>query len=74
MNERMAFRDFGTAMGIRCYDYKSSSAIWEALAERIVETWDEGDDLLESTPAELQPITMMMYAAALEPGGKTTLQ
>ncbi len=57
-------------MGLRCYDYKKSSAVWEALAEYITDSWNQYDTLLEDTPPELQGITMVMYCAALEPGGK----
>lgn len=68
LESRTPSRDFVTAMGVKCYDYKTSSAIWEALADRIIETWDEDEDLFESTPEKLQAFTMVTYASAMEPG------
>ena len=70
LESRTASREFVTAMGVKCYDYKTSSAIWEALADRIIETWDEDEDLFESTPEKLQAFTMVTYASAMEPGGE----
>jgi hypothetical protein len=62
---RLAFREFGTCMGIRCHDRGQE---WIERYERIMSIWDK-PDLMKSTPKQLQAITMVMFASALIPGG-----
>jgi hypothetical protein len=68
---RLAFREFGTAMGIRCHHEAGSHDEWDLRAARIVSTWEERGlpGKLASTPERLQPITLVMYASAILPGG-----
>lgn len=74
VDRRLAFREFGTCLGIRC---ALGQPDWDKEAERIIAAWEEtgvvpvpqgrgggGINLLD----ELQPITLVMYAAALNPG------
>ncbi|GKZ32125.1 hypothetical protein AbraIFM66950_001284 [Aspergillus brasiliensis] len=70
---RLAFREFGAAMGIRCVAEqqaeKDTAVDLKVYADRIVDFWapymagEEEDDL-----EDLRPITQVMYAAALFPG------
>lgn len=66
MQRRLAFREFGTALGIGCY--RNSDDYLQSRATEIVTSWEKHIETL--TPDELRPITMVMYAAALVPGGK----
>jgi hypothetical protein len=65
---RLAFREFGTCLGLECYgaDEKLRQGV-----EAIVNFWTTY--LEESTDEDLRPITLVMYAAALIPGGKSCL-
>ena len=63
---RLAFREFGTCMGIGCYDRGEE---WSQRAERIMSAWQKRN-LMTSTSEQLQAITMVMFASALIPGGK----
>ncbi|KAH9899170.1 hypothetical protein C8Q73DRAFT_678795 [Cubamyces lactineus] len=82
---RLAFREFGTCLGVRCLATKSTSqssgtaaveggespekAYWEAFVERVLGTWAPSVDVDPPlVPEKLQPITLVMYAAALIPG------
>lgn len=68
MRQRLAFREFGTVLGIKCDTSDSSLG---KQAERIIGQWQK---FMESeTPDDLRAITMVMYAAALVPGGKSRL-
>ncbi|RFU24682.1 hypothetical protein B7463_g11655, partial [Scytalidium lignicola] len=60
---RLAFRDFGACMGIKCSPEASSNL--KEQAEELINKWEVA---LASTPGELKPITQVMYAAALIPG------
>ena len=62
---RLAFREFGTCLGIGCH-YKGER--WSDRAQKILSAW-QARDLMASTPKQLQPITMVMFATALLPGG-----
>ena len=76
---RLAFREFGTCLGVQCHCTAAAEGsaagkektYWDQLVEKIVTTWAPS---LEKDPAavklKLQPITMTMYATALDPGGK----
>lgn len=62
---RLAFREFGTCMGMGCWANRNSLlAGWKA---EILSSWE--NVLKTETPEDLRPITQVMYAAALIPGG-----
>ncbi|KIX10153.1 uncharacterized protein Z518_01234 [Rhinocladiella mackenziei CBS 650.93] len=75
---RLAFREFGTALGVRCALGSASGTQADpqvqGLPDHICETWE--NEGLVPTPttqqkgrmAELMPITAVMYASALIPG------
>ncbi|EON61868.1 hypothetical protein W97_01086 [Coniosporium apollinis CBS 100218] len=74
VRRRLAFREFGTAMGMRC---AMEGREWDEKAERITGAWERAG--VVPTPDgsgaagmnaedELVPITLVMYAAALIPG------
>lgn len=69
------FKDFSVALGIRCYDYSKSSAVWEGIADNIMLAY--GGDLeggvLASHEAGNKATNLVMYAAAVEPGGEFNL-
>ncbi|KAL2848606.1 hypothetical protein BJX68DRAFT_267472 [Aspergillus pseudodeflectus] len=82
---RLAFREFGTALGIKCMSSqdpeKERSVDLRAYADRILENWAStmeislGDERMNhNTPAGMKAITRVMYAAALVPGGEFTLR
>jgi hypothetical protein len=63
ISRRLAFREFGTCMGLECY------GVDEGLRGRVgavVDFWRQ--HLAQSTDQDLRPITLVMYAAALIPG------
>lgn len=68
--KRLPFRDFGTAMGIRCYDYSKSSAMWEGLADNVILAYSDPETgvLGNGNQDGLKAINLVMFAAALEPG------
>ncbi|KZF19261.1 hypothetical protein L228DRAFT_241921 [Xylona heveae TC161] len=70
---RLAFREFGTCLGIRSHNLGPG---WDARARQITSAWERAK--LVPDPAEehksglmnkLLPITLVMYATALYPGG-----
>lgn len=69
---RLAFREFGTCLGIKCYYREGSQGIESeellARAEEIITAWEKYIE--GSTPEDLKPITRVMYATALIPGGE----
>lgn len=75
---RLAFREFGAAMGIRCVAEqqaeKDTAVDLKVYADQIVDFWapymagEEEDDI-----EDLRPITQVMYASALIPGGEFTI-
>lgn len=74
IRRRLAFREFGTAMGIRCA--KGEDEGWIEKADLVTAEWRDAG-LLEGTGLtsvnsgkDLQPITLVMYAAAMIPGGE----
>jgi hypothetical protein len=84
---RLAFREFGTCLGIRCGAELAASEkereLWERRADSITQQWesagivpvpDETTRLTSHNSADhLMPITLVMYAAALIPGGEIYL-
>lgn len=65
---RLTFREFGTCLGIGCYgndEYLASKAV------AVVKFWEEYME--EETADDLRPITLVMYAAALIPGGELNI-
>ncbi|RJE18246.1 hypothetical protein PHISCL_09420 [Aspergillus sclerotialis] len=72
---RLAFREFGTALGIQCQSEQStekeSAVDLKTYADSIITAWDPYMELSISsglTPDDLRPITRVMYATALIPG------
>ncbi|KAK3295524.1 PrpF protein-domain-containing protein [Chaetomium fimeti] len=64
-SRRLAFREFGTCLGLECYgaDEGMKNGV-----EAVVNFWHHY--LEESTDEDLRPISLVMYAAALIPGGE----
>jgi hypothetical protein len=79
VQRRLAFREFGTCLGIRC---GTSGEEWDDRAEKITSTWEsagvvpgrgkESGTASRNAFDDLLPITLVMYAAALNPGGMLT--
>ena len=76
IERRLAFREFGTALGVQCQD--ATEGEWIDRADSITTMWRDAG-LFEgswksrvNTDHDLAPITLVMYAAALVPGGKLT--
>ncbi|KAL4911337.1 hypothetical protein BDW74DRAFT_172799 [Aspergillus multicolor] len=75
MKYRLAFREFGTALGLRCMaeheTEKERSGGLRAYSDQILEAWRTTMDASigkDATPEDLRPITRVMYVAALIPG------
>ena len=75
---RGASREFGTGLGIRChietreilYGLSLRGNEWEGYTEMILLAWELNIDHGSTyTPAPLVPITLVMCASALIPGG-----
>lgn len=62
-SRRLAFREFGTCLGIQCY---GATEYLHARVASIIEFWERY--LEESMDEDLRPISLVMYAAALIPG------
>ncbi|GAB1320125.1 hypothetical protein MFIFM68171_10335 [Madurella fahalii] len=62
-SHRLAFREFGTCLGLECYGADDNL---KAGVEAVVNFWT--NYLEGSTDEDLRPITLVMYAAALLPG------
>jgi hypothetical protein len=79
VQRRLAFREFGTCLGIQC---GTAGEEWDARAENITSTWEnagvvpspdkESRTTSRNAIDDLLPITLVMYAAALNPGGMLT--
>lgn len=74
---RLAFREFGTAMGAACQAEQSTekdlAVDLKSYADAIITAWDSQMELTLYSDApedDLRPITKVMYASALLPGGK----
>ena len=63
---RLAFRDFGTCLGVGCYGNDDYLQDWVG---EIISFWEKH---MSQTAGDLRPITQVMYAAALIPGGQFT--
>ncbi|KAL6233401.1 hypothetical protein BDW75DRAFT_191011 [Aspergillus navahoensis] len=77
MKYRLAFREFGTALGLRCMAEqeveKERAVDLKAYSDQILDVWRpvmEASLSADAMPEDLKPITRVMYAAALIPGGK----
>lgn len=79
---RLAFREFGTSLGISCHYGKSAdperSIDLKTYSDAIIESWEpymklslRGDGYLLAD--DLRPITRVMYSSALIPGGEHPL-
>ncbi|PYH88666.1 hypothetical protein BO71DRAFT_413920 [Aspergillus ellipticus CBS 707.79] len=76
ITSRLAFREFGTCLGLRCLaeqeSQKDRAEELKAYADAILDCWEphvgSSSSSSDITPADLQPITQVMYAAALIPG------
>jgi hypothetical protein len=75
-SHRLAFRDFGLALGMRCGLARGDEK-WTERADSIVESWEEaglvpelrdGNDAGMNAEADLTPISCVMYSAAVIPG------
>ena len=62
--ERLAFREFGACLGVECY---GGDAEQQGLVDELVAFWER---YAEQQEEELRPISQVMYAAALIPGGE----
>ena len=73
MRFRLAFREFGTCLGIGCTfgpgNGTEDAVDLKSRSESIISQWDK---YMSSavTPEDLKPITRVMYSTALIPGGK----
>lgn len=77
---RLAFREFGMGLGIRCHTETRENLQglspeevneWGVYTEKILSTWEPDIELGSThTPASLVPITLVMYTTALIPGGE----
>ncbi|KAL2826892.1 hypothetical protein BDW59DRAFT_160778 [Aspergillus cavernicola] len=69
---RLAFREFGTAMGMRCMaeqdSEKERSVDLKVYADRILAAWEPYMEGEGAAPEDLRPITRVMYASAVIPG------
>lgn len=80
IRHRLAFREFGTCMGIGCYTDKDMDnkrvVNLKSYADAILESWEPymeislSKDEKQLDVNDLRPITRVMYASALIPGGK----
>ncbi|KAI0844851.1 hypothetical protein F5Y00DRAFT_273526 [Daldinia vernicosa] len=62
---RLAFREFGGCMGIKCYVDDPAQPLHTA-AEAVLDAWE--GKVLNAADGDLRPINLVMYAAALIPG------
>lgn len=64
---RLAFREFGACLGIKCYEDDPARPL-HAGAQTVLDAWE--GKVLECADEDLRPINLAMYAAALVPGGE----
>ena len=64
-SRRLAFREFGMVIGLECF---GKDGEFKKGAEAVVDFWQ--GYLERSEDEDLRPIALVMYAAALIPGGK----
>lgn len=74
---RLAFREFGTSLGAQCQSQQSTekdrAVDLKHYADAIIAAWDPYMELTMSSDLmhdDLRPITRVMYATALMPGGE----
>lgn len=60
----LAFREFGAYLGARCVGVDEEL---EATIKTLMKSWDLGEGQIDQ---DLKPISHVMYASALNPGGK----
>jgi hypothetical protein len=65
-SQRLAFREFGTCVGVACWDV---SDYFQSRVEDLVKFWDKHLDS-KDTEDDLKPISRVMYATALVAGGE----
>ena len=65
LQHRLAFREFGTCLGLGCY---GGDGYLTARSKAVVKFWEEYME--EVMAGDLRPISLVMYAAALIPGGE----
>ncbi|KAH8692817.1 hypothetical protein BGW36DRAFT_301782 [Talaromyces proteolyticus] len=75
---RLAFREFGTSLGVRCHSERSPdkerAVDLKSYADAILASWEPymevslSPEKAELTPEDLRPITRVMYSSALIPG------
>lgn len=71
---RLAFREFGACLGIKCYE-EGLESLMDGV-QTVMDVWERkmieegGEDEVDQ---DLRPINLVMYAAALIPGGKCSL-
>jgi len=80
MGRRLAFREFGTCLGMQC---GIGGEEWETRARDITQMWEktgvvprpkqESKEAGYNASDDLQPINLVMYAAALNPGGTSNV-
>jgi hypothetical protein len=76
LSHRLAFREFGTALGIKCNTFNEPEDALKNRAEEIINTWEAyglvpiPKKQLNKNEEQLASITEVMYAAALWPGGE----
>lgn len=63
LKRRLAFREFGTALGMKCALDES-----EKRADELLEMWDTEKDTGRNWESDLMPISTVMNCAALIPG------
>jgi hypothetical protein len=70
---RLAFREFGTCLGIGCAfapeDKSDDATILRKRSEELISQWAEYSSS-RLTPEDLGPITKVMMATAITPGGE----
>lgn len=76
IGHRLAFREFGSIMGIKCYDLRNQD-YWKFWIQKVMNTWRKAGQVPTPTGEmvtlpklqKLAPITLVMFCAAVEPGG-----
>lgn len=80
MSQRLALREFGLAVGMRCGLARRDPS-WNIHADKIVQNWERAGlvpeptdnyDLGFNTMAGTTGMTNIMYSCSLEPGGEST--
>ncbi|KAI1172385.1 hypothetical protein F4777DRAFT_561786 [Nemania sp. FL0916] len=65
---RLAFREFGACLGIKCYG-EGLDTLMDGV-EAVLDVWKQKVMEEDEDDEDLRPINLVMYAAALIPGGK----